>query len=252
MKKNTTAGQSLQLDSTLQQQQSLQLSKGCKALGLDLTTQQQDLLLRYLELLNKWNKAFNLTAVRNPAEHVSRHILDSLALLPHLQPASPTALAMSLQFLDVGTGAGLPGIPLAIAMPDSQWFLLDSNGKKTRFLNQCKIALPLANITIINERIENFVPPQGHCFTGITSRAYASLTAFTTSTEHLFPDTTGSEEGPLLYAMKGAFPKNEVSELPNNYKIQRKVKLSVPGCDGERHLLVLSRKPVAVWLSMST
>lgn len=212
---------------TLQKQQ---LVSGLQMLGIELEQNQLNLLGHYLQLLHKWNKAYNLTAVRHPEEHVKRHILDSLAVLPYLKDSPKEAT-----FLDVGTGPGLPGIPLAIALPETKWYLLDSNGKKTRFLTQCKMNLPLSNIEVVNSRLELFELPEGCQFDGITSRAFATLEAFVTGSAHLVTAKT------RLYAMKGVYPKNEVSELPNNYKILQTRELKVPDCEGQRHLIVLTR-----------
>lgn len=224
-------------------QQRQQLEQGADMLAVKLNAQQTDRIIRYLKLLNKWNKTFNLTAVRDPGLHVSRHILDSLALLPFLEAETLCHPNTPARFLDVGTGAGLPGLPLAIAMPACHWTLLDSNGKKARFLNQCKIELSADNLTVVHCRVEEFAVGEGQMFTGIVSRAFASLAAFAYATQHLTLARTEGEQKSRLFAMKGVLPKNEMSELTNNYKIDQTAKLEIPFCDAVRHLLVLSPAP---------
>jgi len=196
------------------------LRRGLDELGLELCDVQIGQLLRYLELLQQWNKAYNLTAITDPLDMVRLHLLDSLAILPFLR---------GRRFIDVGTGPGLPGIPLAIAMPDRHFTLLDSNGKRVRFLFQVKVALGLANVTEIHSRVEAFKPEQG--FDGIISRAFTSLAEMVTKTEHFL-----AADG-VFFAMKGRFPEKELSELPKPYNVFTSHRLEVPGVDGERHLL---------------
>ena len=162
-----------------------ELSTGARQLGVELTAQQHELLLGYLALLIKWNKAYNLTAVRDPDEMVSRHLLDSLSVMPFIHNDTQ-------RWLDVGSGGGMPGIPLAILHPHKQVTVLDSNGKKTRFLTQVKLELKLDNLTVIHKRVEEFQPAQP--FTGIISRAFSSMENFTNWTRHL-----GDSQTCLLY-----------------------------------------------------
>lgn len=201
-----------------------QLKEGAAQLGIALSPEQTRLLLGYLQLLNKWNSAYNLTAVRNPEEMVSRHLLDSISVLPFTEGDN---------WLDVGSGGGMPGIILAIMRPHSQFTLLDSNGKKTRFLTQARMELKLTNLTVINSRVEAYTPDQP--FDGIVSRAFSSLADFTNLTRHLGTHST------RWLAMKGLYPEDELAALPVDFKVEQSAQLSVPGCQGSRHLLILRR-----------
>ena len=203
-----------------------ELREGALQLGIELSDEQQQLLLGYLALLNKWNKAYNLTAVRDPAEMVSRHLLDSLSIVAQASTGGS-------RWLDVGSGGGMPGIPLAILVPERQFTLLDSNGKKTRFLTQVKLELKLANVEVIHSRVEAFKPEQP--FTDITSRAFSSLEDFANWTRHLSDDKT------RWLAMKGVQPDDELQALPSDFELERCLVLKVPGCQGQRHLLILRR-----------
>ena len=203
-----------------------ELLLGAKELDLEISPLQQDQLLAYLELLIKWNKAYNLTAVRNPDEMVSRHLLDSLSLVPFVARGGGN-------WLDVGSGGGMPGIPLAIMFPQLCFTLLDSNGKKTRFLTQVKLELLLSNLEVVHSRVEDFKPERP--FDGICSRAFSSLADFASWTRHL-----GSTQTRWL-AMKGVHPDDELQVLPADFQLQESNILRVPGCQGQRHLLILQR-----------
>lgn len=203
-----------------------ELQQGARELGVDLTEQQQTQLLAYLALLIKWNKAYNLTAVRDPDEMVSRHLLDSLSVVPFVAEAGDN-------WLDVGSGGGMPGIPLAILFPERRFTLLDSNGKKTRFLTQVKLELKLANLEVIHSRVEAFTPEQP--FNGICSRAFSSLVDFSNWTRHLGDGHT------RWLAMKGVHPDDELQALPADFRLTATHVLKVPGCQGQRHLLILRR-----------
>ena len=203
-----------------------ELSQGALELGVELSAQQHEQLLAYLALLIKWNKAYNLTAVRDPNEMVSRHLLDSLSVVPFVTEAGDN-------WLDVGSGGGMPGIPLAILFPERQFTLLDSNGKKTRFLTQVKLELKLANLQVIHSRVEEFQPEVP--FAGICSRAFSSLEDFSNWTRHL-----GNGETQWL-AMKGVHPDDELQALPEDFRLTATHVLKVPGCQGQRHLLILRR-----------
>ena len=200
------------------------LAAGINTLGLTVTETQQTLLLRYVALLHKWNKAYNLTAIRDPEQMVIRHILDSLSIAPYMA---------AKHCLDVGTGAGLPGIPLAIIFPEKQFSLLDSNGKKTRFLIEAQLQLKLSNISVHTARVEQFKSET--LFDGIVSRAFASLKDMVVGCEALL-----SPEG-KLYAMKGIFPEVELSQLPKHFIVEHSHTLSVPAVDEARHLLLIGR-----------
>ncbi len=206
------------------------LERGAVQLGLSLTEAQLDQLMAYLALLVKWNKAYNLTAVRDPAEMVSRHLLDSLAVAPHLQ---------GKVVLDVGSGAGLPGIPLAILFPERRFTLLDSNGKKSRFQLQAKAELKLANLSVLQARVEKLAvgsPEIPEPFECITSRAFSSLELMVSSSRQLLA------EGGHWLAMKGVYPEDELEVLNSTcpeVELLETITLDVPGCDGQRHLLRL-------------
>jgi len=201
-----------------------QLKNGLAAMDLPLSESQQQQLLAFLVLLNKWNKAYNLTAVRDERVMVSRQLLDSLSILPRVTTD---------HLLDVGAGGGLPGIPLAIALPGKRFTLLDSNGKKTRFLNQCVLELGLTNVDVIHGRAEDCEPAQP--FSQISSRAFTSLANLVAWCGELL-----ANEGEFL-AMKGQFPDDELAALPGSWQVKSSHTLAVPGADGERHLLILSR-----------
>lgn len=200
------------------------LEAGMQQMGVEYSSEQRDMLLAYLQLLMTWNKAYNLTAIRDPGEMIKLHLLDSLAVLPHIA---------GKRLIDVGTGAGLPGIPLAIMCPERDFTLLDSNGKKTRFLFQARCDLGLSNIKEINSRVENHKPEVP--YEAVLSRAFTSVADMVNKCSHLL-----SPEG-LFLAMKGKFPQSELSEVGKDYKVNASHTLQVPGVDGERHLIVISR-----------
>lgn len=193
-------------------------------MGVDYTSLQRDQLLAYLELLISWNKAYNLTAIRDPAQMIALHLLDSLTVLPHVTGE---------HLIDVGTGAGLPGIPLAIMYPDKQFTLLDSNGKKTRFLFQVRCHLGLTNVVEIQSRVEQHQPRE--CYDAVLSRAFTSIADMVDKCHHLL-----AAQGVFL-AMKGKFPQSELSEVAKDYKVETSHTLQVPGVEGERHLIVIGR-----------
>ena len=196
---------------------------GINPLQIKLNEQQIDALLAYHELLVKWNKAYNLTAVRDPAQMITRHLVDSLSVLPWVG---------SGRLLDVGSGPGLPGIPLAICRPDLAVTTLDSNGKKTRFQMQVKTELGLDNLTVINGRVEAIEAPP---FDMVTSRAFASIADMLNLSGHL-----AAEQGVFL-AMKGLYPEAEIEQIPAGFELRASHRLELPDTEGERHLLILGR-----------
>ena len=199
-----------------------QLAAGIAALGLALPPDGETRLLAYLALLDKWNRVYNLTAVREPERMVSHHLLDSLTVVPYF--TGPTVL-------DVGSGGGLPGIPLAIARPDLQVTLIDSVAKKTAFLLQAKAELGLDNLAVATGRVEDFQHEAG--FDNITSRAFSDLREFVTLTRHLL------KPGGRWLAMKGLYPNEELSMLTPGVKVSANHSLLVPGLEASRHLIVL-------------
>ncbi len=199
------------------------LAQGLARLKLDLPAATQEKLLAYLALMHKWNRVYNLTAVRDEGKMLTHHLLDSLAVVPHVREAKI--------LLDVGSGAGLPGIPLALALPDTQVTVLDSNHKKTTFMRQAKMQLALANVTVVCERAEKYQSKQ--VFNVVISRAFAELTDFAAMAGHLVAP------GGLLIAMKGADPTGEIDKLKNGFVSTGVTRLEVPGLDAERHLVFL-------------
>ncbi len=204
------------------------LGRGIAALKLPLERAQQDQLMRYVALLHKWNRVYNLTAVREVERMVSHHLLDSLAILPHVEGTS---------VLDVGTGAGLPGIPLAIARPQLPVTLLDSIQKKTAFLQQAVGELALKNVTVVCDRVELWQSPQR--FDVIVSRAFAELADFVRQAAHLLAPSG------VFLAMKGVHPAGEIERLPAGFRVQKVVKLDVPGLGAERHLVFIEAEHTA-------
>jgi 16S rRNA (guanine527-N7)-methyltransferase len=199
-----------------------QLSAGVAAMGLALPDGAEETLLAYLALLDKWNRVYNLTAVRDVERMVSYHLLDSLAAIPFFQGAA---------VLDVGSGGGLPGIPLAIARPELQVTLIDSIAKKTAFLLQAKAELGLANLNVVTGRVEDYRPEA--LFDDITSRAFSDLKEFVTLTRHLLKPA-----GHWL-ALKGLMPHEEIVSLPDWARVSANHALAVTGLEASRHLIVL-------------
>ncbi|SCC15946.1 16S rRNA (guanine(527)-N(7))-methyltransferase RsmG [Kosakonia oryziphila] len=203
------------------------LSRLLDEAGILLSVEQQKQLVAYVELLHKWNKAYNLTSVRDPNEMLIRHILDSIVVAPYLQ---------GTRFIDVGTGPGLPGIPLSIVRPESHFTLLDSLGKRVRFLRQVQHELKLSNVEPVQSRVEDF--PAEPPFDGVISRAFASLNDMVNWCHHL-----PGEEG-RFYALKGLLPEEEIALLPAELSVEAIVKLNVPHLEGERHLVIVKPNKV--------
>ena len=201
------------------------LQSGLKEMGFDLSGEQQDKLLAYVEMLKKWNKTYNLTALRDESQIISHHLLDSLTLPPYLEGAQT--------MLDVGSGGGQPGIPAAVCRPDLQITLLDANTKKTSFLQQAAIELELKNVRVVSGRVEAV---QGLQADVITSRAFAELADFVNWTAHLLQD------GGCWAAMKGVYPAAEIDRLPDSVCVERVDKIRVPQLNAERHMVILRKK----------
>ncbi|KFZ30965.1 16S rRNA methyltransferase [Pseudidiomarina salinarum] len=197
--------------------------------GIELTDQQLEQQLTLVEQLNKWNKAYNLTSVRDPEQMLSRHIVDSLVVLPYLQ---------GQRFIDVGTGPGLPGLPLAIARPDCEFVLLDSLGKRIRFIRQVCHQLQLTNVTAVQSRVEDYQPDSK--FDGVISRAFASLNDMLSWCRHL-PGAQGR-----YLALKGVYPTEELAQFEQTFGTEFEIeainRLQVPGAEGERHLVIIKTR----------
>ena len=189
---------------------------------IQLTDRQKDQLIQLVQLLNKWNKAYNLTSVRDPQEMLVKHILDSIVVSPYLQGDL---------FIDVGTGPGLPGLPLAIINPTKQFVLLDSLGKRISFIRNAVRELGLTNVEPILSRVEEYQPEQK--FDGVLSRAFASLKDMTDWCHHLL-----KKDG-YFYALKGIYHEDQVQELDKKFEVKDVITLNVPELIGERHLIVL-------------
>lgn len=202
---------------------STQLSNGLAALNLQLEAEQQQALIRYLELIKKWNRSFNLVANSSDQQLLSKHLLDCIAVTSYVRPNA------GQRILDVGSGAGFPGIPWAILYPNTHIVLLDSNGKKTRFLFQAKTELQLANVEVENCRLEHYQSPGQIDI--VTCRAFATLAETLEKARHLITPET------RLLALKGRYPAEELDSLPSDYRVLSVTEIQVPGIDGDRHLV---------------
>lgn len=199
------------------------IADGLRTLGAEVPGGAAERMAAHLELVAKWNRVHNLTAVREARQMVVLHVLDSLSLLPHLHSAR--------SLVDVGTGAGFPGVPIAIARPDLHVTLLDSSRKKCTFLEQAKAELGLPNVDVACERVETWRPAQR--YDAVVSRAFAELFDFVTQARHLV--ATGGR----LLAMKGVYPFEEIARVPDSHRVARVVELSVPSLEAKRHLVLL-------------
>jgi 16S rRNA (guanine527-N7)-methyltransferase len=203
----------------------IDLDEGLATAGVALPRQARSTLDAYLALLAKWNRTYNLTAIRDPGQMVTHHVLDALAVLPHLPATEHTRV------LDVGSGGGVPGLPIAIARPGWAVVLLDSNHKKGAFLQQAAIELGLANVEVVTARVEDYAPDAR--FDVVISRAFSDLATFARAgARHLVP-------GGRLVAMKGALPRGEIAQLSGGIRVVATPSLAVPGLDAQRHLVVM-------------
>ncbi|MEE4244070.1 MAG: 16S rRNA (guanine(527)-N(7))-methyltransferase RsmG [Kangiellaceae bacterium] len=201
------------------------ISTNIAQLPVKVSSQQLAQFVSIIERLEKWNKAYNLTAIRNVADMVTLHLFDSLVIAPYLAPG---------RVLDVGTGPGFPGIPLAILLPNRSFYLLDSNGKKTRYMKQLVHEMGLSNVTVVDSRVEQWQPDQP--FDVIVSRAFASLDKMVKLTDHLLSSTG------CWQAMKGTRSDNEQQLLPSGISVESIEALDVPGLNAERHLITLKKQ----------
>lgn len=198
------------------------LAHGAAELHLELSADIRERLMRYVALLKKWNKVYNLTAVQGEQEMVSRHLLDSLAVVPYVDARS---------ILDVGSGAGLPGIPLALALPQSRVSLLDANQKKAAFLRQAAIELALENVKVVCERVETWQTHER--FEVVISRAFSDLRKFLALAGRL------CAKGGVMATMQGTFAQDQLAQLPDEFELDRVVPLKVPGVSAQRHLVLM-------------
>jgi len=203
-----------------------QIASGLAAMGIALDDAARARVLAHLELIAKWNRVHNLTAVREPEQMVALHVLDSLSLLPHLGGAK--------RILDVGTGPGFPGIPIAIARPDVHVTLLDSSHKKCAFLEQARAELRLTNVTVACDRVESHRPDTGYDL--VVSRAFAELSDFVTQARHLVGP------GGRFIAMKGVYPFDEIARVPESHRVASVLELEVPTLQAKRHLVFLEAR----------
>ncbi|MCO7226613.1 16S rRNA (guanine(527)-N(7))-methyltransferase RsmG [Pleionea sp. CnH1-48] len=201
------------------------ISGGIQELGLDVTKEQLQQFERIIEQLIKWNKAYNLTAIRDPQQMIITHLLDSLAIAPFMAQG---------RLLDIGTGPGFPGIPLAIYEPKRDYSLLDSNGKKTRYLKQLVYDMSLSQVSVVDTRVEEWQPDT--LFDVIVSRAFASLEKMVSLSHHLLAETG------VWQAMKGEYPEQELAALPDYVELVKVDVISVPKLNAERHLVTLRKK----------
>lgn len=205
------------------------LAQGMETMGLVIAPPTQELLLQYLQQLHKWNQAFNLSGIRRLDDMLSLHLLDSLALVPFIDGKC---------IADVGTGAGLPGFPLALCFPEKQFILIDSNSKKTRFIFQTAALLGVKNITVVHGRVEGYASQTQVDI--VTSRAFASLTDFVQSCRHLVcaaPGRADSAGQGHFLAMKGQYPQAEIDALPAGFSVSAVHAVRIPGVDAERHIV---------------
>ena len=204
------------------------LKQGIAELGVHVDRRAQDAMLAYLELLKRWNRVYNLTAVAGDARSVTRHLLDSLSIITYLHGE---------RIIDIGSGAGLPGVPISLSCPARHIVLLDSNAKRCRFLRQVKAELKLDNVEIVQNRAENYQPAEK--FDSLLSRAFSDLPAFVTACRHLVA------EGGKILAMKGNWEEGMADDLPGDFRVEDVIKLDVPGLEEQRHLVICTKRNLA-------
>lgn len=210
-----------------------QLARGLKQQGLDVKPAARDQLIQFIELLEKWNQVYNLTSIRDKSQMITLHLLDSLVTLPYFSilPADSKHIT---RLLDVGTGGGIPGIPLAICLPEMECVLIDARIKKIHFIQMVISQLALTNVTAVHARVEQYQDPQG--FDCIISRAFASLSDMLTMCQHL------CRADGKYFALKGQIPKEEIAQLPEGFTIEKMDALKVFGLDAQRHLIQITNQ----------
>ncbi|GAB2698135.1 16S rRNA (guanine(527)-N(7))-methyltransferase RsmG [Aliiglaciecola aliphaticivorans] len=202
----------------------LAFDRAVQALPIEVSEQQRASLVDFVLLMNKWNKAYNLTSVREPQQMLIKHIIDSIVVAPHLDRS---------HYIDVGTGPGLPGIPLSIMHPDKHFVLLDSLGKRVRFMKQAAFELDLKNIEPVQSRVEQYSSDTP--LDGVLSRAFASIKDMLHWCQHLV-----DSQGEFL-ALKGQYPEQEIALLPEGFEVLESIKLDIPVLEGERHLIKIRK-----------
>jgi len=216
--------------SSLQASLSQSLAEGLQGQGQTIGQSEQQKLIHFVELLNKWNKVYNLTSIRKPEDMISLHLLDSLIMLPFFENKEQPVKRV----LDVGTGGGIPGIPLAICLPEIDFVLMDARGKKVRFIQTAIAQLGLKNVTAVHSRVEDYHADDKDKFDRIISRAFASLADMLVFCQHLC-----TRQGQFL-AMKGQMPEQEIAQLPEGFRIEAINELKVSGLNAQRHLLQIA------------
>ena len=214
------------------------LADGIQQQGQTIGQSEQDKLIHFVELLNKWNKVYNLTSIRKPEEMISLHLLDALVMLPFFENNEPPVKRV----LDVGTGGGIPGIPLAICLPEVDFVLMDARGKKVRFIQTAIAQLGLKNVTAVHSRVEDYQVNEEDKFDRIISRAFASLEDMLMYCRHLCRrrgQNNTQKQGKFL-AMKGQIPEEEIAQLPEGFRIEAINELKVSGLNAQRHLIQIA------------
>jgi len=219
------------------------LAAGLKVQAQDIAQPEQKKLIQFVELLNKWNKVYNLTSIRQPEAMISLHLLDSLVMLPFFSGKISDDNIIK-RVLDVGTGGGIPGIPLAICCPDIDFVLMDARGKKIHFIQTAIAQLALKNVTAIHSRVEEFQVDEHEKFDRIISRAFASLNDMLMLCQHLCYKGDESRDNGQFLAMKGQIPEEEIAQLPEGFRIEQINELKVSGLNAQRHLIQIAFAPL--------